>query len=281
MKKSSLLLAVLMAASVTLGACAKKETTYTRAELVDAMAAQLKELNPEQPFTDEMRKKMDAALAESMVIADAASAAKFGDNEQIKKIMKIEQINSLAEVYLMNQFSSYKPTDAQVQAFYDDSVKQESMRQALSGKSMHLRHILVETEAQAIEIIGKLKAGEKFETLASVSKDPRGAPGGDLGWAPLATYVHAFADAASKLKAKEVTQIPVKTEFGYHVIEALEPMKTEKVANSPAQTLKPLDAVKPQVIQALKNKHLIELKAGYKKTADESAAKEATAAVKK
>jgi peptidyl-prolyl cis-trans isomerase C len=282
MKKSSLLLAVLMAASVTLGACAKKETTYTRAELLDAITAQYKEMQPEHPMTDEQRKQMDEKLAQAMVIADAAKTAKFGDSEQIKKVMQFEQIQALADTYLMSQMNAYKPSDADAKSFYDEQVSQTKLAQSFAGKSMHVRHILVETEAQAAAIIAKINAGEKFEALVGESKDKgSAAKGGDIGWAPLDQLEPAFSEAASKLKVNELTQAPVKTNFGYHIIQALEPMRTQKVPAAPAQTLPPFEAIKPQVIEALKKKHLTELKEGYKKTADELLAKEAAAAVKK
>jgi len=82
------------------------------------------------------------------------------------------------------------------------------------------RHILTETEAEANDVLAKLKAGADFAELAKTrSKDTGSASsGGDLGWADRSVFVTAFADALFSMKKDELSG-PVKTEFGYHVIQ--------------------------------------------------------------
>jgi peptidyl-prolyl cis-trans isomerase C len=82
------------------------------------------------------------------------------------------------------------------------------------------RHILVDSEEAAKDVIKKLKKGEKFADLAKkVSKDPGSkGNGGDLGWFNPQQMVPPFSNAVVSLKNGELTQTPVQTQFGWHVI---------------------------------------------------------------
>ena len=105
-------------------------------------------------------------------------------------------------------------TDADAKAEYD-KIKAEQ-----SGIEYHARHILVDSEDEAKKLIAQIKAGAKFEDLAKKnSKDTGSAEnGGDLDWAKPATYVPEFSTALQGLKKGEMTDTPVKTQFGYHII---------------------------------------------------------------
>ena len=85
---------------------------------------------------------------------------------------------------------------------------------------VRLRHILVEKEDEAKNIIGQLKKGGNFEKLAAEhSNDPGSkAKGGDLDWGPAERFVKPFAEAVHKMKKGQTTDTPVHTDFGYHVI---------------------------------------------------------------
>lgn len=105
-----------------------------------------------------------------------------------------------------------KITDEEIQKYYDQS-----------SQELNARHILVEDEALAKELVKKLKAGEDFAKLAKEnSTDPGSAEkGGDLGWFSTGTMVQEFNDAAYALKIDEISE-PVKSEFGYHIIQVLD-----------------------------------------------------------
>jgi len=103
-------------------------------------------------------------------------------------------------------------TDQQVQTEYD---KQKATQ---GDKEYHARHILVEKEDEAKDVIEQLKKGAKFEDLAKKSKDPVREAGRDLGWAAPSAYVKGFSDAMVKLDKGKYTETPVQTQFGYHVI---------------------------------------------------------------
>jgi len=134
-------------------------------------------------------------------------------------------------------------TDADIQAEYDKFVA------ANGGKEYRARHILVETEEQAKGILASLKKGSKFEDLAKKqSKDPgSGANGGDLDWAAPGNFVKEFSDAMVSLKKGQVTDTPVKTQFGFHIIR----LDDEREAQLPS-----LQDVKPQIAQQLQQQRL-------------------------
>lgn len=104
-------------------------------------------------------------------------------------------------------------TEAQMKAEY------EAMRVKGGDTEYKARHILVKSEDEAKAIIAKLRKGEKFEELARQSIDPGSRhTGGELDWSSPVKYVKPFADALVALKKDKYTAIPVKSDFGYHVI---------------------------------------------------------------
>lgn len=267
MKKSSLLLTVLLAGTIGLTACGKKETTYTTAQMVDAVIAQIKTERPDQPVTDDVRKQIEDNLTLNLAVADAARKDKIDADPSTLALIQAQTAQILASQYFSKKMADYKPTDAELQKMYDDEVKKVTDLAANGNKEFHLRHILVETEAQANDILAKLKAGEKFEDLVKLSKDtPSAAKAGDLGWNPLSRWVPEFAEAASKLKAGELSA-PVKSQFGFHVIQLVEEPRTAANAKAqPAPQIPSFDQVKPQILEMAKGKHLQELQDAFKKT---------------
>ena len=129
-------------------------------------------------------------------------------------------------------------TDAEAKAEYDKFKAQAT------GTEYRARHILVDKEEEAVALIKKIKAGEKFEDLAKASsKDTgSGANGGDLDFAKPDSYVPEFGSALTKLKPGEMTDSPVKTQFGWHVIR----LEETREASFPG-----FDDVKAQIKQRM------------------------------
>jgi peptidyl-prolyl cis-trans isomerase C len=131
-------------------------------------------------------------------------------------------------------------------AVTDDEAKAEyeKFKAQSSGTEYRARHILVEKEEDAKSVIAQLKAGAKFEDLAKkMSKDPGSAEnGGDLDFAKPDAYVPEFGQAMAKLKKGEITETPVKTQFGYHVIR----LDDTREASFPS-----FEEVKPQIQQRI------------------------------
>jgi peptidyl-prolyl cis-trans isomerase C len=134
-------------------------------------------------------------------------------------------------------------TDAAAQAEYD------KFKAAASGMEYRARHILVETEDEAKKLIAQIKAGGKFEELAQKhSKDPgSGANGGDLDFAKPDNYVPEFGKAMVALKKGEMTEAPVKSQFGFHII---------KLEDTREAAFPPFDDVKAQLKQRLEQQQM-------------------------
>ncbi len=140
---------------------------------------------------------------------------------------------------LFADFQKKNPvTAADVQAEYDKFAA------ANGGKEYRASHILVEKEDEAKRLIADIKKGGKFADIAKKnSKDPgSGAKGGDLDWANAASYVKEFSDAMTKLEKGKMTDVPVKSQFGFHII---------RLDDTRQAQLPPIDQVKPQIEQQL------------------------------
>ena len=153
---------------------------------------------------------------------------------------------------LFADFAKKSPvTDAEAKAEY------EKIKAANSGLEFRARHILVEKEDDAKALIAKIKAGASFEDVAKEnSKDPGSAAnGGDLDWANGKNYVPEFTKALEGLKKGEMTQEPVKSQFGYHIIL----LEDTREATFPA-----FDDVKPQILQRLSQQKIQTFQADLK-----------------
>jgi peptidyl-prolyl cis-trans isomerase C len=133
----------------------------------------------------------------------------------------------------------------------DDAAKAEydKFKAQAAGSEYRASHILVESEDKAKALIAQIKGGAKFEELAKKeSKDPgSGANGGDLDFAKSDAYVPEFSQAMTKLKKGEMTETPVKSQFGFHIIR----LDDTREAQFPA-----FDDVKGQIKQRLEQTKL-------------------------
>lgn len=138
-------------------------------------------------------------------------------------------------------------TDAEIQAEY------EKFKTQASGTEYRARHILVEKEEEAVALVKQIKGGAKFDELAKKSsKDTgSGANGGDLDFAAPGAYVPEFSQAMVKLKKGEMTETPVKTQFGWHIIR----LEDTRDAKFP-----PIEEVKPQIQQRLGQQKLAQFR---------------------
>ena len=131
-------------------------------------------------------------------------------------------------------------TDEAIKARYDRDYAGKP-----GEEEIHARHILVEDEAKAKDIIKQLAAGADFAELAKTnSKDPGATNGGDLGFFKKSDMLPEFAAAAFALQPGQVTPVPVQTRFGWHVI------KLEERRSAPPATLEQVrDEIRQQLIQ--------------------------------
>jgi peptidyl-prolyl cis-trans isomerase C len=154
--------------------------------------------------------------------------------EAVKKGLD-KQANVAAQIDFTRQeilFRAYLEDYLRNNPVNEEALKKEyeRIKPQLPAKEYHVRHILVEKEDEAKGLIAQIKKGGNFEKLAAEkSKDPGSkVKGGDLDWAPAERYVKPFGDALTKLKKGQMTEAPVQTQFGWHVIR-LEDERATKV----------------------------------------------------
>jgi peptidyl-prolyl cis-trans isomerase C len=140
----------------------------------------------------------------------------------VQRQMALAEDTALQSALLSKQVGP-TVTEEAIRARYDKDVAGQP-----GQEEVHARHILVPTEDEAKKVIAELKKGADFATLAKQhSKDPGAAQGGDLGWFKKDEMVPAFSAAAFALKPGQVSDKPVKTEFGWHVIKLEEKRHAE------------------------------------------------------
>jgi peptidyl-prolyl cis-trans isomerase C len=191
------------------------------------------------PDTPEARKAIIDQLALQMVVAEEAIKKGLDKTPEVtEQVAAIRQV-ILASAYMQDFVKSNPVTDDRLNAEY------ERIKATITGSEYKARHILVETEAEAKDIIAKLKADPgAFEKLATERSLDAGskAQGGELGWFDLSTIAPEFGAAMSKLEKAKFTETPVQTQFGYHVIL----LEDTKAIEAP-----PLDEVKPMLSQQI------------------------------
>lgn len=165
------------------------------------------------PRTPEMEKQVKDEVVHREILIQEATRRGIPASKEYQVQMELGR-QALLIRELQNSFLKQNPiSDADAQKEYD------AVKATQGGTEYRARHILVETEEEAKKIIADLKLGAKFEDLAAKSKDPGSAArGGDLDWANPGAYVPEFGAAMVALKKGELTEKPVKTQFGFHVI---------------------------------------------------------------
>lgn len=154
------------------------------------------------------------SLIDSKLVAGEARKINLDKDPDFRKqLARIEE--QVLERAFLTAYINKRITDQALAERYEEMVRQVAVKEEINA-----RHILLETEAQAREVIAELKGGADFAELAkSRSKGPSGAEGGDLGFFGEGQMVPAFSDAAFALKPGDMTEEPVQTQFGWHVIK--------------------------------------------------------------
>lgn len=161
-------------------------------------------------------------IADRTIVAEQARKDGFDKKEEFKKRMADIEQQVLARDFIAD-YAEKQITDKRVEEAYQDMIKDFEPQ-----KEVRARHILVEDEAAAKDVIKELEGGADFAELAkSKSTGPSGSQGGDLGFFAAGAMVPEFEKAAFALKAGEFSKEPVKTQFGYHVIKLEEERKTQ------------------------------------------------------
>ncbi|HZY18519.1 MAG TPA: peptidylprolyl isomerase [Ramlibacter sp.] len=219
---------------------------------VDLLASQIAKSG--RPVTAEMNDQIKDEVIAREIFMQEAQKRGLDASDDFRSQMELARQTLLIRELFADYQKKNPVTDADIQAEYDKFAA------ANGGKEYRARHILVENEKQARDIIAGLKKGQKFEDVAKKqSKDPgSGANGGDLDWANAASYVPEFSQALIKLNKGQLTQEPVKTQFGWHVIRLDDVREAQ---------LPKLEEVKPQIAQQLQQQKLAKFQQDLRTTA--------------
>ena len=203
------------------------------------------------PDNEQMRAAVREELINREVIAQEAQRVGMANSAEVKAQLDIVRQEIIVGAYLRDYARKHPVTEAEIQKEYDRAKAQHG------DKEYKARHILVETEDQAKSLIAELKKGAKFDDLASKnSKDTGSAQrGGDLDWNVPGTFDKMFSDAMVKLEKGKYSDAPVKTRFGFHIIQ-LDDVRPAKFAA--------LGEVRPRIQQMLVQNKIDELIKGLR-----------------
>jgi len=206
----------------------------------DAWIEQIKKQG--QQDTPQLRTQIKDQLIQREIFMQEVGKRGLAEKPDVKFQLEVQRQNALIQALMRDELSRNPVTDAQVKAAYDEQNK------ATGSKEYKARHILVESEAEAKDITAQIRKGAKFEDLAKKSKDPGSAQkGGELEWAGAGNYVKPFSDAMVKLDKGQMTEAPVQSQFGWHVI---------RVDDVREAQVPPLEQVAPQIREALQQQRV-------------------------
>lgn len=171
-----------------------------------------------QPDSPQVRDQAREMLVTRELILQEADKRGIIQKESVRDQLEQSRVGILVAAVFEDFIEKEGVTDAELKAAY------ESVKAQYTGKEYHVEHILVEKESDAKAIIAQLKAGGNFEEIAKAkSKDPGSAPnGGDLSWVTEKSLVPEFSKAMVQMKNGQVSDKPVKSQFGWHIIKMLD-----------------------------------------------------------
>lgn len=173
--------------------------------------------------------------------ADEAQKADIEKDPKVRDQLALARLQVLVDAGLQKYLEAHPVQESELRPEYDAQV-------AALPREYHARHILVDDEAAAVAITKELKGGADFAKLAAKrSKDSSSKSGGDLGWFTLDTMVKPFADAVKVMQPGQLTEQPVQSQYGWHVI---------KLEETRATSAPPFDEVKDRVKMIVQRKKL-------------------------
>jgi peptidyl-prolyl cis-trans isomerase C len=195
-----------------------------------------------QPDTPELRNAIREELNTRELLVREAKKKGMDKNPDVKNQTDLAAQTVLVRAYVADWVKANPIPEAALRKEY------EAIKTQMGDKEYKVRHILVEKEDEAKEIIAALQKGEKFEKLAERSKDTGSkANGGELDWNAPGNFVKPFSEAMVKLPKGKFTAQPVQTQFGWHVIEVTD-IRDAKIPS--------FDEVKPQLQQRMQGQYL-------------------------
>lgn len=200
-----------------------------------------------QPNHPELRKTIIDQLSMQLLISQEAIKKGIEKTPEVLDQLDMTRQSILANAFVQDYLKNSPVSEDMVKAEY------EKIKVQMGGSEYKARHILVEKEVDAKDIIAQLKKNPKsFASLAKAKSKDIGSKttGGDLGWFDARAMVPEFGGAVAKLTKGKFTEEPVKSQFGYHVI---------MLEDTRPKVVPPLEQVKSQLQQQLQQKNLEKL----------------------
>jgi peptidyl-prolyl cis-trans isomerase C len=198
-----------------------------------------------QADSPELRKAIREDMISLEVLAQEAKKMGLDKDPEVIQQTELAKQSVLVGAFVQDYAKNHLISDDQLKLEYD------KLKVNLGKSEYNVRHILVETEAEAKAIITQLGKKGKFDKIAKEkSKDAGSAEkGGSLGWAVPTNFVPPFANALLSLKKGTYTKEPVKSQFGWHIIK-LDDVRDLKVPS--------FEELKPQILQRLQQQSIQE-----------------------
>lgn len=219
---------------------------------LNALADQLQRAG--RPVDDAAREQLKDELVMREIFAQEAERRGIRSKPDFRAQLELTTQTLLIRE-LFNDFQRTNTvTEAEIKAEYDALVG------SAGGKEYRSRHILVNAEDEAKKLIADIKRGASFEALAKAKSidTGSGAQGGDLDWAGANVFVAEFSDAMVKLGKGQMTEVPVRSQFGWHII------RVDDVRDAQLPTL---DQLRPQIAQQLEQQKLMDFQENLRKRA--------------
>ena len=225
---------------------------------LETMIHAMNELPPEiqsQPFMSYYEDLLERVI-DIKLFAQEGKKMKLDEEPSVRAAIDFVIEKVLMQAFL-SKYVQENIKEENLKASYNNFIADETSREEIKAS-----HILMDTESEAIDVIKMLNDGDDFVELAkNKSTGPSGPSGGDLGWFKRGQMVPPFEKAAFSLNKNEITQIPVQTQFGWHVIKIFDKRIPEAPSyeNMKSKLIQDLERkIVSKKIQDLRNDALIE-----------------------
>jgi|TARA_B100000287_G_scaffold98123_1_gene90162 peptidyl-prolyl cis-trans isomerase C len=225
---------------------------------LETMIHAMNELPPEiqsQPFMSYYEELLERVI-DIKLIAQEGKKINLEEEPSVKAAIDFVTEKVLMQAFL-SKYVQKNISEESVKASYNNYIADEISREEIKAS-----HILLDTQNEAVEVIKMLNNGDDFAEVAkNKSTGPSGPSGGDLGWFKRGQMVPPFENAAFSLGQNEISQKPIQTQFGWHVIKVFEKRipqapSYENMKNNLIQDLE--RKIVSKKIQDLRNNALIE-----------------------
>jgi len=209
---------------------------------LETMIHAMNELPPEiqsQPFMSYYEDLLERVI-DIKLFAQEGKKMKLNEEPSVRAAIDFVIEKVLMQAFL-SKYVQENIKEENLKASYNNFIADETSREEIKAS-----HILMDTESEAIDVINMLNNGDDFAELAkNKSTGPSGPSGGDLGWFKRGQMVPPFEKAAFSLNKNEITQRPVQTQFGWHVIKIFD----KRIPEAPSY-----ESMKSKLIQDLERK---------------------------